>query len=279
MEIPPEAPDENNNKEFTTYPFREAPDNRRLSMAELISEPTKEKADPIQNDAESQAIARSPDNASTITSGNTTTPTPITGHADPVISSHPAKSHTPTDTPAPIETSSPIGSPVATPSIGRPNYIPFVVIILLLILSNIMFAMEYFEDDDDDEGEDTGDNGNTTQPREQIIGEFTVFQSYEFIQNNTNNSRFVLIDVRAASDFNAERIHGAINIDYFDESYDDYVRILDRNLTYLLYCDGGGISSLVQDDMEALGYLEVYHMLNGIDRWKELGYETEGGDS
>ena len=152
-------------------------------------------------------------------------------------------------------------------------------VIIFLLLSNLLLAFEVIEPFDDDEDDEPNGGNSGVTPREQVIEELTVFQSYTLIQNNTNNSRFVILDVRAASDYAKGRIPGAINIDFFNDSYDVFLSILDRNLTYLVYCDGGGISSIVLDDMEALGYMEAYHMLNGFDRWKELGYDVEGGDS
>lgn len=171
-----------------------------------------------------------------------------------------------------------IDTPSRPPDV-RQGLIPFILVIFVLILSNIYFALAYFEDDDGDGDHDPNGGNGTVEPREQIIENLTVYQSYTLIQNNTNNSRFVIIDVRAASDYNTDRIPGAINIDFFNDSYESYLSILDKNLTYLVYCYGGAISSLVQDDMEAMGYMEAYRMLNGIERWKELGYEVEGGDS
>lgn len=162
-------------------------------------------------------------------------------------------------------------------SAPRPVLIPYVLIIILLILSNIFFGLTYLEDDDDDDPDP--DDGNGVEPRTPIRANLTVLQSYNFILNNTNNTAFVIIDVRPPSDYEAGHIPGAIHLDYFNDSFERYIAIFDKNHTYLVYCFGGQITTHALDYMEAVGYSELYHLLNGFDRWKELGYEVEGGDS
>jgi len=166
------------------------------------------------------------------------------------------------------------GSPGA-----RQRLVPFILVIIVLFFSNIFFALAYFEYDDGDGDTDPNGGNGTVEPRDQVFGELTVYQSYQLIQNNTNTTGLVIMDVRPPTDFSEGHIPGAINLNYFNESFDIFIRILDRNLTYLVYCDGGGISAFALEDMEALGYMEGYNILNGFDRWKELGYDVEGGDS
>jgi len=180
-----------------------------------------------------------------------------------------------------ITTHTPSGSPDVQ-TISSDDHVrmaPFIAVIIILILSNIFFALAYIQDDDGDDDPDPGGGNGAVTPGTPIRGNITVLQSYELIQNNTNNSGFVILDVRTPTDYRASRIPGAINLDYFNDSFEFYLGIFDKNLTYLVYCDGGGISSLALDHMETIGYMKIYHMLNGFERWKELGYEVEGEDS
>jgi rhodanese-related sulfurtransferase len=153
-----------------------------------------------------------------------------------------------------------------------------VVIIILALFNGGLVALYLSEVGDDDGGEHT-DNGNGgTETREPIIQELTVFQAYTMIQNNTNytnNTDFHIIDVRPPDDYNEGHILGAINLDYFNETFEEYLFMLDKNDTYLLYCDSGLLSGVVLDEMEDLRFMEVYNILKGFDRWKELGYDVE----
>jgi len=155
---------------------------------------------------------------------------------------------------------------------------PFIVVIIILILSNIYLALIYIQNNDgDDETDPNGGDGKVI-PGTPIRENLTVLQSYELIQNNSNNSGFVIMDVRTPADYRSSHIPGAINLDYFNDSFEFYLGIFDKNLTYLVYCDGGGISGIALDHMETIGYMEIYHILNGFERWKELGYEVEEED-
>jgi len=151
------------------------------------------------------------------------------------------------------------------------------VVVIILILSNVFFALAYleeFDDDDDDEHE------NGEQPdRTQVIENITVFQAYSLMENNTNNPHLVILDVRIPDNYANGHIPRAVNIDFFNDTFEVFLSIFDKNLTYLVYCDGDGLSGLTIEIMKNMGFMEVYLILNGFTRWKELGYEVEEGNS
>ena len=111
-----------------------------------------------------------------------------------------------------------------------------------------------------------------TQPP--IYENITVQQSHSLILNNTNNSGFVLLDVRTPEEFAEGYIEGAINLDYFNESFGDVLGILDRNRTFLIHCRSGARSGFALELMKELEFREVYNMLGGIIEWKEEGFAT-----
>ena len=110
-----------------------------------------------------------------------------------------------------------------------------------------------------------------------IYENITVQQSHSLILNNTNNSGFVLLDVRTPEEFADGYIEGAINLDYFNESFSDVLGILDTNKTYLVYCGVGGRSGQSLAMMKELEFKEVYNMVGGLSKWKEEGFETVEG--
>ena len=110
-----------------------------------------------------------------------------------------------------------------------------------------------------------------------IFENVTVQGAHSLIQNNTNNSNFVVLDVRTPEEFSDERIQGAVNLDYFNESFSAVLGILDKNKTYLIHCRSGTRSGFALEVMKELEFWEVYNMLGGIVQWKEEGFETVEG--
>jgi len=158
---------------------------------------------------------------------------------------------------------------------GNKIMMGLMVVIVLLLMSNGILAYLYLtdKDNDDDEHDDNG-NGGGEEP-EQIIQGLTVFQAYTMIQNNTNNTDFHIIDVRTLEEFDEGHISNALVLDFFNESFEEWISMLDRNVTYLIYCNTDAMSSLTLDRMTELGFMRAYSILNGLDKWKELGYDVE----
>ena len=108
----------------------------------------------------------------------------------------------------------------------------------------------------------------------QIIESIPSLDAFSLIQENQDNSDFVIIDVRTPEEFTEERIENAINIDYRSETLQDELDELDKNQTYLIYCRSGGRSGNALDTMEELNFKEVYNLLGGINQWKAEGLST-----
>ena len=61
-------------------------------------------------------------------------------------------------------------------------------------------------------------------------------------------------------------------MDYNSESFREELDQLDKSMTYLMHCKSGGRSSKAINIMAKLDFLEVYHMVNGTDGWKDAGF-------
>jgi len=90
-----------------------------------------------------------------------------------------------------------------------------------------------------------------------------------------DSGEFILVDIRTPKEFDAEKISGAINIDFYNQNFEDEVDSLDKSKKYLYYCRTGHRSGLAGNLAEKLGFNEVYELEGGITKWKELGYPTE----
>jgi len=149
------------------------------------------------------------------------------------------------------------------------------VVLVILVLSNILTAYIALTDDDEDEHDDDNGHTNGDEPktRTPVIEDISVKGAFDLIQAMKGNTSFTVIDVRTMEEYDDGHIRGALNFDIREDNFEPTIRILDRNLSYLVYCKSGGRSGQARDLME------IYHMLNGFERWKELGYEVEGEDS
>ena len=104
--------------------------------------------------------------------------------------------------------------------------------------------------------------------------DITPQEAFTLIQKNQNNPDFVIIDVRTPEEFGGEHIEQATNIDFYSETFRDTLNALDKNKTYLIYCQVGGRSSSALDIMAELNFKEVYNILGGINQWKAEGLPT-----
>ena len=101
--------------------------------------------------------------------------------------------------------------------------------------------------------------------------EVTPEQAWAMIQQNKNNPRFVILDVRTPKEFFQGHIAKAINIDFYSLSFNQELEKLDPAKTYLVYCLSGGRSRAAQKVMLKMGFKKVYNMTGGILAWSKKG--------
>lgn len=105
----------------------------------------------------------------------------------------------------------------------------------------------------------------------QIIENVTPQEASISIQDNKNNPDFAIIDVRTPGEFAEGHVEDAIIIDFYSESFRSDINALDKNKTYLIYCQSGNRSGKALKIMEELGFTEVYNISGGILEWKAQG--------
>jgi rhodanese-related sulfurtransferase len=89
------------------------------------------------------------------------------------------------------------------------------------------------------------------------------------------DSNFELVDVREESEWNAGHIRGAKYLGRGVLERDVEKRFPDLEREIVLYCGGGFRSALAADNMQKMGYRNVWSMDGGWRRWKEIGGATE----
>ncbi len=117
-------------------------------------------------------------------------------------------------------------------------------------------------------------NTAKSEAQTQVIKNITPEEAHVLVQKNKNNPNFVILDVRTPEEFADEHIENAINLNYYSETFRDELNKLDKNKTYITHCRSGNRSGKTIDIMKELGFREVYNMVGGIVKWKEVGLPT-----
>src|SRR5690348_12032823 len=91
--------------------------------------------------------------------------------------------------------------------------------------------------------------------------------------------KFHLIDVREESEWAKDHLPGATHLGKGIIERDIEQRLPDTSAELVLYCGGGFRSALAADNLQKMGYTNVFSMDGGIRGWREKGYPlTSGGD-
>src|SRR5689334_15138634 len=84
--------------------------------------------------------------------------------------------------------------------------------------------------------------------------------------------KFHLVDVREESEFAKDHIPGAVHLGKGTIERDIEERIPDTGAEIVLYCGGGFRSALAADNLQKMGYTNVWSMDGGYRGWKEQGH-------
>ena len=90
---------------------------------------------------------------------------------------------------------------------------------------------------------------------------------------------FHFVDVREDSEFEVDRAAGARHLGRGVLERDIETAIPDHGATIILYCGGGFRSALAADNLQKMGYRNVWSMDGGIRAWREAGYPIEKGQT
>ena len=87
-----------------------------------------------------------------------------------------------------------------------------------------------------------------------------------------SGSVYEIVDARSERAYNMEHIKGAMNLPY-SKMNEETVKQLDKNKTYVTYCDGFGCNASTKGALRLseLGF-KVKELIGGIDSWKYEGH-------
>lgn len=90
-----------------------------------------------------------------------------------------------------------------------------------------------------------------------------------------NAENFILIDIREESEWREKRIPGAIYIGKGIIEREIEGTIPDEKKKIVLYCGGGYRSALSAENLQKMGYKNVFSMKGGISEWEENEFPVE----
>ena len=82
-------------------------------------------------------------------------------------------------------------------------------------------------------------------------------EAREMLGKRSGDPDFVLLDVRTPKEFDAERIEGAVLVDYLSPAFRDEMAKLDREKTFLVYCRTGNRTNGALKVMRELSLIHI----------------------
>ena len=102
------------------------------------------------------------------------------------------------------------------------------------------------------------------------VKEISVAETLERIERGAT-----LIDVREDNEWEAEHAAGAEHIGRGVIERDIVWKHPEKDKELILYCGGGYRSALAADNLQKMGYTNIYSMIGGWTAWKEAGAPVE----
>lgn len=107
------------------------------------------------------------------------------------------------------------------------------------------------------------------------VKEETVAEAQERLQENSGAR---LVDVREDDEYRAGHVNGAVHLGKGVIERDVEKVFPDKNIELHLYCGGGFRSALVADNLQKMGYLNVFSIDGGFRGFKAAEAEIVSGD-
>jgi len=92
----------------------------------------------------------------------------------------------------------------------------------------------------------------------------------DFYSDMKLKPEIMIIDVRSKSEFQAERIEGAVNIPV-DKLPGRKVKKIGRETVIYLYCKSGVRSCTAESKFNDMGFKHVFSLENGLNFWEKSG--------
>lgn len=102
------------------------------------------------------------------------------------------------------------------------------------------------------------------------VREISVDEARERVKNGA-----VLVDVREDNEWDEAHAANAVHLGRGVIERDIVHQYPDKNTEFVLYCGGGYRSTLAADNIQKMGYKNVYSMIGGWRAWQESNAPIE----
>ena len=100
-----------------------------------------------------------------------------------------------------------------------------------------------------------------------VIQNVTPAEAQKMIQDDKNKNAIAILDVRTPGEFASGHLAGAVNIDFNADDFETQLNHLDKNMSYLVYCQAGHRSAMAVSIMEKKGFKSLKNLDGGISSW------------
>lgn len=81
----------------------------------------------------------------------------------------------------------------------------------------------------------------------------------------------IILDVRTGEEFAEGHLEGALNINIYDENFDQQLEMLEKDQPVFVYCKAGTRSEEAGRHLRRLGFDQIYDLKGGIMAWENSG--------
>ena len=99
--------------------------------------------------------------------------------------------------------------------------------------------------------------------------EISVISDYQFIEIQDND--YTLVDVRTTEEYESGHIQNAINFDFYSESFEKEILLLNKSSSIILYCRTQNRSTKTANFLKENGYMDITIIEGGINSWVKNG--------
>ena len=99
--------------------------------------------------------------------------------------------------------------------------------------------------------------------------EISVISDAQFTE--IQHTDYIIVDVRTAEEYESGHIQDAVNFDFYSESFQNDILILDKSSSIILYCRTQNRSTKTANYLKENGYKEITVLEGGITSWVKNG--------
>jgi rhodanese-related sulfurtransferase len=102
--------------------------------------------------------------------------------------------------------------------------------------------------------------------------ELTNLNPMEFKDAITNAAdNYIILDVRTPEEWSDGIIEGAYMVNYYDDNFENQLKMLPPDKQVFVYCRSGGRSSQAVSSLQKIGYTRVVNLEGGMLAWSKAG--------